>query len=145
MSLILCLIGWPGRIITLETCFCLVIPTPSHFATDGRSVSMSWCRAPSEAHDQTFVNCLTVTVLSYSGALSDERSGLSFVSHSLKSLSICTWNFTFYVFNMRNICNVYTSPCQCRLGTADYALLIVDKPPRQSRHLNVRNCDRRQV
>jgi hypothetical protein len=36
------------------------------------------------------VNSLTVMVLSYSGALSDERSGLPFVSHSLKSLSICT-------------------------------------------------------
>jgi hypothetical protein len=37
----------------------------SHFATDGRSVSMSWCRAPSVAHDQIFVNSLKVTVLSY--------------------------------------------------------------------------------
>jgi hypothetical protein len=56
---------------------------PSHFTTDGQSVSMSWCRAPSGAYDQMSVNCLTVTVLSNSGALSDERSGLSFVSHSL--------------------------------------------------------------
>jgi hypothetical protein len=58
--------------------------SPSHFATDGQSVSMSWYRAPSGAHDQIFVNYSTATVLSYSGALSDERSGLSFVSHSLK-------------------------------------------------------------
>jgi hypothetical protein len=58
--------------------------------TDGRSVSMSWCQAPSGAHDQMVVNCLAVTVLSYSGSLSDERSGLPFVSHSPKSLSICT-------------------------------------------------------
>jgi hypothetical protein len=36
----------------------------SHSATDGRSVSVSWCRAPSKALDQMFVNCLTVTVLS---------------------------------------------------------------------------------
>jgi hypothetical protein len=48
----------------------------SHFATDGRSVSMSWCRALSATHDQMFVNCLTVTVLPCSGDLSDERSGL---------------------------------------------------------------------
>jgi hypothetical protein len=55
----------------------------SQFTTDGRQyVLMS---------SPMFVNCLTVTVLSYSGALSDERSGLSFVSPSLKSLSICTW------------------------------------------------------
>jgi hypothetical protein len=39
----------------------------SHFTTDGRSVSMSWCM---------FANCLTVTVLSCSVALSDKRSGL---------------------------------------------------------------------
>jgi hypothetical protein len=52
----------------------------SHFATDGRSVSISWCRAPLGAHDQMFVNSLKDTVLSYSCALSDERSGLSFVS-----------------------------------------------------------------
>jgi hypothetical protein len=45
---------------------------------------MSWCRAPSGPHDNTLANCLTVIVLSYSGALSDERSCLSFVSHSLK-------------------------------------------------------------
>jgi hypothetical protein len=50
----------------------------SHFATDGQSVSMSWGRAPSGVHDQIFVNCLSATVLSYEGALSDERSGLSF-------------------------------------------------------------------
>jgi hypothetical protein len=47
----------------------------SHFATDGRSVSMFWCGAPSGAHDQMFVNCSTVTVLSCSGALSNERAG----------------------------------------------------------------------
>jgi hypothetical protein len=61
----------------------------SHFATDSQPVNMAWRRAPSGAHDHIFVNRLTVTVLSYSGALSDERSGLSFVSHSLKPLSIC--------------------------------------------------------
>jgi hypothetical protein len=37
--------------------------------TAGRSVCLG-------AHDQMFVNCLTVTVLSYSGALSDERAGV---------------------------------------------------------------------
>jgi hypothetical protein len=53
-------------------------PSPSQFTTDGQSVSASWCRAPSGAHDQIVVNCLTVAVLSCSCALSDERSGLSF-------------------------------------------------------------------
>jgi hypothetical protein len=46
----------------------------SQFTTDGPSVSMSWCRAPSGAHGQIVVNCLTVAVLSCSCALSDERS-----------------------------------------------------------------------
>jgi hypothetical protein len=32
---------------------------------------MSWCQAPYVAHDRMFVNCLTVTVLSFSLTLSD--------------------------------------------------------------------------
>jgi hypothetical protein len=44
---------------------------------------MSWCRAQSGAYDQISVDCLTVAVLSHSCALSDERSVLSFVSHTL--------------------------------------------------------------
>ena len=32
-----------------------VSPSPSHIATDGQSVSKSWCRAPSGAHDQIFI------------------------------------------------------------------------------------------
>jgi hypothetical protein len=39
----------------------------SHIATDGQSVSKSWCRVP---------DCLTVTVLFLFGALSDQRTGL---------------------------------------------------------------------
>jgi hypothetical protein len=46
--------------------------------TIGQSVSKSCCRAPSEAHEQIFIS-LTVTVLFLWGALSDERTGLSFV------------------------------------------------------------------
>jgi hypothetical protein len=71
---------------------------------DWRSVLVSWCRAPSRAHDQIVVNCLTVAVLSCSCALSEERSGLSFVSHSPKSWSICTW--TIQVFS-RFTCIIY--------------------------------------
>jgi hypothetical protein len=52
--------------------------------TDGQSAIMSWCRTPLGAHDQMFVNCLTVTVLPYYCALSDERSGLSFDAGSLR-------------------------------------------------------------
>jgi hypothetical protein len=51
----------------------------SHIATDGQSISKSWCRVPSGAHDQIFITLLTVTVLFLWGALSDEKTGLSFV------------------------------------------------------------------
>jgi hypothetical protein len=34
---------------------------------------------PSGAYDQIFITCVTVTVVFLWGALSDERSGLSFV------------------------------------------------------------------
>jgi hypothetical protein len=60
-------------------------------ATDGQSVSKSWCRAPSRTHDQIFsYYYLTVTVLFLWVALSDERTGLSFVyaaGSSQRSLS----------------------------------------------------------
>jgi hypothetical protein len=35
-------------------------PSPSHVATDGQSVSKSWCRAPSGAHDQIFITVWNV-------------------------------------------------------------------------------------
>jgi hypothetical protein len=63
----------------------------SHIATDGHSVSKSWCRAPSGTHDQIF-SCyyLKVTVLFLWCALPDERTDLSFVyaaGSSQRSLS----------------------------------------------------------
>jgi hypothetical protein len=62
----------------------------SHVTTDGQSVSQSWCRAPSGAHDQML---LTVR---QSGALSDERSGLSFVIVFVSLLSIVN---RWYIYN----------------------------------------------
>jgi hypothetical protein len=57
----------------------------SYSTTDSQSVSMSWCRAQSGTFDQRdFFFVLEVTVLSFGGALSDERSGLSFVSNFKK-------------------------------------------------------------
>jgi hypothetical protein len=41
--------------------------------TIGQSVSKSWCQAPDIYY------CTTVTVLFFVGALSEERTGLSFV------------------------------------------------------------------
>jgi hypothetical protein len=45
----------------------------SHIATDGQSISKSWCRTPSDIYYS-----LTGTVLFFWGTLSDERTGLSF-------------------------------------------------------------------
>jgi hypothetical protein len=39
----------------------------SHIATDGQSVSKSWCQAPSGAHDQIFITLFAVTVLFFVG------------------------------------------------------------------------------
>jgi hypothetical protein len=53
-----------------------------------QSVSKSWCRAQSGTFDQRsfFSFFFKVTVLSFGGALSDERSGLSFISPCQYSL-----------------------------------------------------------
>jgi hypothetical protein len=48
---------------------------------DRRSVSVSWCRAPSGSQDQMFV-----TVMSLWDSLSDERSGLTFANHGVCSI-----------------------------------------------------------
>jgi hypothetical protein len=53
----------------------------SHIATDGQSVSKSWCRAPFETYDQIFSTVWQLRSCFFFlwGALSDERTGLSFV------------------------------------------------------------------
>jgi hypothetical protein len=80
-----------------------VSQSQSHIATDGQSICLSWCRAPWP--DISY--CLTVTVLSWEGALSNERTGLSFVSQSavLGQLLVCTI-FIFYMCHM--LLNTYT-------------------------------------
>jgi hypothetical protein len=70
------------------------MPVDLHGLLRCRSQSQSLCNKrsfsqyvlvpnPILGSDQMLVTCLSVTVLSYSGALSDERSGLSFASRSL--------------------------------------------------------------
>jgi hypothetical protein len=51
----------------------------SHIATEGQSVSKFWCRAPSGAHDQIFITVWLLRSCFLWSALSDERTGLSFV------------------------------------------------------------------
>jgi hypothetical protein len=46
---------------------------------DWRSVSKSWCRAPSGAHDQKFITVWQLQSCYCGAPLSNERTGLSFV------------------------------------------------------------------
>jgi hypothetical protein len=55
------------------------ISSQSHIATDGQSVSKTWCRAPSVACDQIFNTVWQLRSCFLWGALSDERTGLSFI------------------------------------------------------------------
>jgi hypothetical protein len=50
--------------------------------TDGQSVSLSWNKAPIWDFRPCLYSCLTVVGFLMWGALSDERTGLSFASHS---------------------------------------------------------------
>jgi hypothetical protein len=84
----------------------------SHIASDGQSVCLN-------VEPFMFVICLTVTVLSSSGALSDQRSDLSFVSHGQSCVSMY---MDFYNITCLTGSCIYS---QSRFGTADYALLIV--------------------
>jgi hypothetical protein len=88
----------------------------SHIVTDGQSVCLSWCQAPSGANDQIFVTVWQLRSCPWEGALSDERTGLSFVSQSavLGQLSVCTI-FTFYMCHMLlNTYTIYTRPLSVR-------------------------------
>jgi hypothetical protein len=62
----------------------------SHIATDGRSVSQSvsqsWCRAPSEAHDQIFITVWQLQS-SYCGVPSLTRGRACILSESLSAVS----------------------------------------------------------
>jgi hypothetical protein len=58
------------------------------------------------------------------GALSDERSGLSFVSQSSVLVSMYMYIYTVYVQNIIEIViniQYVQGRCQSRLSTADYA------------------------
>jgi hypothetical protein len=51
----------------------------SHITTDDQSVSVSWFRVPSGAHDQMLIIVWQLLFFRYRTPPSDERSGLSFV------------------------------------------------------------------
>jgi hypothetical protein len=97
--------------------------------TVSQSVSMSWCQVHSGTCDQILF-CLKVAVLSLWGALSDERSGLSPVSHCQQYLVHCQrFNIIYIVFILFillfYVYAIYTSLCQPRLSTADHATTSV--------------------
>jgi hypothetical protein len=74
-----------------------------HVATDGQSVSMSWCRAPSGSHDQMFVTVWRLLLCLY-GALSltgGRVCRLSVRVCILSCLSVHIEVFTFRMFNIK--------------------------------------------
>ena len=70
---------------------------------------------------------MKVTGLSIGGALSDERSGLSFVGQSVlvSPLSVFTYLHTFIKHLFHSFVQYIQGLCQFRLSTADYALFLV--------------------
>jgi hypothetical protein len=91
----------------------------SHVTTGDQSAGMSWYQVHSGTCDQILFFCLKVAVLSPWGALSDERLGLSPVSHCQQYL-IYIVHVTCFMY-MQYILDL----CQHRLSTADYATTSV--------------------
>jgi hypothetical protein len=86
------------------------------------TVSKSWYRAPSGAYDQIFI-CLTVAFLFPWGALSDERTGLSFVCAAgpcQRSLSrlLVPWDLRPY-FTVSDLRRPFSSPPTTRRVTVE--------------------------
>jgi hypothetical protein len=71
-----------------------------HITTDGQPASLSWNKAPSGAYGQNFISQTVADLLMW-GALSDERTGLSFTraagprqrSHSRVRVPLDSWPY----------------------------------------------------
>jgi hypothetical protein len=61
-----------------SSCFYQLTLAESHVATDSQSASLSWNKAPTWGLRPDFYYCLTVAGLLIWGALSEEKTGLSF-------------------------------------------------------------------
>jgi hypothetical protein len=99
------------------------------------------------AHDQILIAVWQLLSCPWESALSDERTGLSFVSQSavLGQLSVCTI-FTFYMCHMLlNTHTIYTRPLSVRAQYSRLCPISGSFAIRQSSHLNGRMLDRRQV
>jgi hypothetical protein len=75
------------------------------------SQSVSWCQTPSGAHDQILDSVWLLMSLSLWGALSDERTGLSFVRVIVSSNMSIVRMYNILTFHMLyNIYKAYVSP-----------------------------------
>jgi hypothetical protein len=74
------------------------VTSQSYVMTDGQSASLSWNKAPIWGLRPDLYYCQTVAGLLMWGALSDERTGLSFTMYNI---------FTFYMLLPECICNIY--------------------------------------
>jgi hypothetical protein len=77
----------------------------SHITTIGQSVSMSWCRAQSGTFGQRFF-FQSYCLVFFWGALSDERSGPSFVSLCQYSLQ---WSVSIYINYLHSVLHTFPS------------------------------------
>jgi hypothetical protein len=97
----------------------------SDITTDSQSVSQSWCRAPSGAHDQICATVWQLRSCSLWGALSDERTGLSFVhaagpcQRSLPRVRV-HWDLRPY-FIVSDLRLSFSSPPTTRRATVRYS------------------------
>jgi hypothetical protein len=64
--------------VSMTRMFCFQSRSHSYATTDGQSVSLSWCQAPIWGPRPDFCYLKTVAGFLIWGALSDERTGLSF-------------------------------------------------------------------
>jgi hypothetical protein len=102
----------------------LIVQSQSYVTTDGQSASLSWNKAPIWGLRPDLYYCMTVAGLLMWGALSDERTGLSFarvtVSSSSSVVSMYNLHFTSYYMYIQYIQGL----CQSRPHTADHAIRI---------------------
>jgi hypothetical protein len=87
----------------------------SYVMIDGQSASLSWNKAPIWGLRPDFHYCQTIAGLLIWGALSDERTDLSFTMYNIQ-----------YIYTLHAITWIYIQGlCQSRLSTADHVLFLV--------------------
>jgi hypothetical protein len=118
-------------------------PSPSHIVTDGQSVCLSLCRAPSGTHEQMFV---TVWEFVIGRVPSLTRCRVCRLSESVSSITSVVIMYIYLHFIcltwLQNIYIASVSP-----GSVEQIMPYFWQHPllRQSSHLKGRMLDRRQV